>query len=228
MVKAGINDWGGVSPVMPDFINPEAPWPHLRLLEAATQSAGKRLVERLAIYPACARQASRWVDPKLQKAVFDRIDGDGRQRTDDWHPGDLGALPARETAWLRETMPRRIGSDLADIVAKAQNGPELDQGEVVRMFRAEEDEFMCIRRLQAETGGFTELVPLPFMESPIYLKGRAARPELPRGDPDARGRPPRAQSGAHQHPGLLGQARCRRRAPLPCGRRQRSPVNAHG
>jgi FO synthase len=51
LVRAGINDWGGVSPVTPDHVNPEAPWPHLADLERATEAAGRTLVERLAIYP---------------------------------------------------------------------------------------------------------------------------------------------------------------------------------
>src|SRR5439155_18960857 len=51
LIKAGINDWGGVSPVTPDHVNPEAPWPHLADLERATEIAGRTLVERLAIYP---------------------------------------------------------------------------------------------------------------------------------------------------------------------------------
>ena len=51
LIGAGINDWGGVSPVTPDHVNPEAPWPHLAVLERATECAGRTLVERLAIYP---------------------------------------------------------------------------------------------------------------------------------------------------------------------------------
>jgi FO synthase len=51
LVRAGINDWGGVSPVTPDHVNPEAPWPHLADLERATEAAGRTLVERLAVYP---------------------------------------------------------------------------------------------------------------------------------------------------------------------------------
>ena len=51
LIGAGINDWGGVSPVTPDHVNPEAPWPHLDVLETATERAGRTLVERLAIYP---------------------------------------------------------------------------------------------------------------------------------------------------------------------------------
>ena len=52
LIAAGINDWGGVSPVTPDHVNPEAPWPQLRRLEAETAAAGKRLVARLPLYPA--------------------------------------------------------------------------------------------------------------------------------------------------------------------------------
>src|SRR4051812_20724885 len=60
-VDAGINDWGGISPVTPDYVNPEAPWPHLETLARATKAAGKELVERLAIYPAYVRAADHWV-----------------------------------------------------------------------------------------------------------------------------------------------------------------------
>src|ERR671927_146995 len=87
LVEAGINDWGGVSPVTPDHVNPEAPWPHLDVLRRATEAAGKQLVERLAIYPAYARQPERWLDQALRRAVLDRVDGNGCPRTDAWHPG---------------------------------------------------------------------------------------------------------------------------------------------
>ena len=51
LLSAGINDWGGISPLTPDFINPEAPWPHLAELERCTQAAAQRLKHRLCIYP---------------------------------------------------------------------------------------------------------------------------------------------------------------------------------
>ena len=93
LIDAGINDWGGVSPVTPDHVNPEAPWPHLKLLERATNSAGKQLVERLAIYPEFARRADIWVDPALRTSLLRRIDADGWPRTDEWSPGTRAALP---------------------------------------------------------------------------------------------------------------------------------------
>jgi FO synthase len=51
LLEAGINDWGGVSPLTPDYINPEAPWPHLLDLQRRTQAAGQKLKQRLPIYP---------------------------------------------------------------------------------------------------------------------------------------------------------------------------------
>ena len=54
LLDAGINDWGGVSPLTPDFINPEAPWPHLVELQRRTEATGQKLVQRLPVYPKFA------------------------------------------------------------------------------------------------------------------------------------------------------------------------------
>jgi FO synthase len=62
-LEAGVNDWGGVSPLTPDWVNPEAPWPHLDELAARTRQAGFRLVPRLPVYPEYL--AAPWVDPGL-------------------------------------------------------------------------------------------------------------------------------------------------------------------
>jgi FO synthase len=51
LIDAGINDWGGVSPLTPDFINPEKPWPHLEQLRVRTETKGQRLQQRLPVYP---------------------------------------------------------------------------------------------------------------------------------------------------------------------------------
>jgi FO synthase len=95
MVAAGINDWGGVSPVTPDHVNPEAPWPALDLLARRTANAGKLLVERLAIYPAYAQDPARWLDPGLRTPVLRAIDGQGFARSDGWISG-AGTLPPVE------------------------------------------------------------------------------------------------------------------------------------
>ena len=87
IVAAGINDWGGVSPVTPDHVNPEAPWPALRMLEQRTAQAGKVLVGRLAIYPAYLDAPDRWLDPALRTPSLRASDADNFARPDGWIAG---------------------------------------------------------------------------------------------------------------------------------------------
>ena len=95
IVEAGINDWGGVSPLTPDFVNPEAPWPHLDHLARETEAAGKLLVERLTVYPRYALEGERWLDEAIRAPVLQRIDAEGCARVDEW---SLGSLVARRRA----------------------------------------------------------------------------------------------------------------------------------
>jgi FO synthase len=76
LIASGLNDWGGVSPLTIDYINPEAPWPHLAALEAATAAAGARLRERLAIYPEYIRQPG-FVPERLRDRVIALVDAAG-------------------------------------------------------------------------------------------------------------------------------------------------------
>jgi FO synthase len=141
LVDAGINDWGGVSPVTPDHVNPEAPWPHLDALKRATNAAGKELVERLAIYPAFARQPDKWVDPALQTRLLQCIDGDGWPRSDEWSPGTVAQVPACPPL---SASSQRTGPDLRKIIIKAAAGSALSEAEIVRLFRARGDEFALV------------------------------------------------------------------------------------
>jgi FO synthase len=70
LLRAGINDWGGISPVTRDYVNPEAAWPHIPALEATCAREGFTLGERLAIYPEYARPD--FLDPRLASPV-DRL-----------------------------------------------------------------------------------------------------------------------------------------------------------
>jgi FO synthase len=94
MIDAGINDWGGVSPVTPDHVNPEAPWPALATLAERTAEAGKVLVERLAVYPRYTRDTEGWLDPSLRAPVLRAIDAEGYARTDEWVAGSGQTPPA--------------------------------------------------------------------------------------------------------------------------------------
>ena len=65
MLRAGIDDWGGVSPLTPDHVNPERPWPQIDELAARTADGGFRLAERLTIYPRYVRSGEPWLDPRV-------------------------------------------------------------------------------------------------------------------------------------------------------------------
>ncbi|WP_380877100.1 FO synthase [Sphingomonas sp. DBB INV C78] len=96
LIAAGINDWGGVSPLTPDHVNPEAPWPEIDLLRAATATAGKVLAERLTIYPAFARDADRWLNPAMRRPVLEHSDAGGLGREGHWRAGrssDMAPVP---------------------------------------------------------------------------------------------------------------------------------------
>jgi 7,8-didemethyl-8-hydroxy-5-deazariboflavin synthase CofG subunit len=80
LLAAGLNDWGGVSPLTPDHINPEKPWPGLRALRASTEAQGFDFRERLAIYPEYATRAE-FLDERLRPRVAALIDSDGLVRT---------------------------------------------------------------------------------------------------------------------------------------------------
>ncbi len=74
-LRAGINDWGGVSPLTIDWVNPEAPWPHLDVLEQVTASHGFRLRSRLPVYPEYL--TDEWIDAGLLASVVNRSDSEG-------------------------------------------------------------------------------------------------------------------------------------------------------
>jgi len=65
LIQAGIDDWGGVSPLTPDHVNPERPWPQIEELAARTAESGFRLVERLTVYPSYVTAGEPWLDPRV-------------------------------------------------------------------------------------------------------------------------------------------------------------------
>ncbi|MDH2400235.1 5-amino-6-(D-ribitylamino)uracil--L-tyrosine 4-hydroxyphenyl transferase CofH [Bradyrhizobium sp. SSUT18] len=152
ILAAGINDWGGVSPVTPDHVNPEAPWPHLARLSESTAKCSKTLVERLAVYPAYARQYARWTDTSLQKSLLGLVDGNGWPRRDEWCPGTRCDPPAGELAMLCEetNLPAVLTGRFRRIIAKAQSGTRLEEAEIVSLFEAEERDFTAVCRAADE------------------------------------------------------------------------------
>ncbi|MBI4694906.1 MAG: 5-amino-6-(D-ribitylamino)uracil--L-tyrosine 4-hydroxyphenyl transferase CofH [Gammaproteobacteria bacterium] len=143
LVAAGINDWGGVSPLTPDYVNPEAPWPHLVELEQDTAAAGKLLIERLTVYPEYALAGERWIDEKFRTPVLKHIDGEGLVRMDGWAPGDPVEPAARDLELITKK-PARVSRDVAAILERATRGDALDEAEVVRLFQARGEDFSAV------------------------------------------------------------------------------------
>ncbi|WP_291826848.1 5-amino-6-(D-ribitylamino)uracil--L-tyrosine 4-hydroxyphenyl transferase CofH [Candidatus Microthrix sp.] len=95
LLAAGVSDWGGVSPVTADHVNPERPWPDLDRLTEVTEAAGFTLAPRLTVHPAWAAEPLRWLDPKLRFAVMDRSDAEFLARDD---PGSVFPERIKERA----------------------------------------------------------------------------------------------------------------------------------
>ena len=98
LLAAGVSDWGGVSPVTADHVNPERPWPGLDRLRAVTEESGHTLAPRLTVHPRYVREPLVWLDETLHFPVMDRSDSAGLARD------DSGSV------WPEHTMERaRVG-----------------------------------------------------------------------------------------------------------------------
>jgi len=145
LVRAGVNDWGGVSPVTPDHVNPEAPWPHLEKLETETEAAGRHLRQRLAIGPAFARDVTRWADPALQTAIRRSVDSRGLVRENSWHAGAGDEAPELMASIVTGRDPQ-----IAISLGLVAQGEELGKAQIARLFTAEGRDFDHVRAFANE------------------------------------------------------------------------------
>jgi len=113
LLDAGIDDWGGVSPVTVDHVNPEAPWPEVERLREATSARGLALAPRLPLYPEHVADLERWVDPAVSAAVRRSADALGLAREDRWAPGEPVDVPfiVRRDAIPLELTGEELGPD---------------------------------------------------------------------------------------------------------------------
>ena len=125
LLDAGIDDWGGVSPVTIDHVNPEAPWPDVERLAEATRSRGLELAPRLPVYPEYVAERDRWLDPTVVPRVLRAADASGLARDDAWAPGEPVGAPF---------VVRRDAAPLALV------GDELGEDEITRLLEARGEE----------------------------------------------------------------------------------------
>jgi len=142
LLDAGIDDWGGVSPVTADHVNPERAWPAVEVLRAATEAAGHVLAPRLTVYPSFAQDPTRWLDPGLRFPVLDAADAEGLAREDGWCSGGeelppiVVATGAPETRLPAGAPSPRAGSAVAEVLAGVALGQEVGPDEIVTLFAA--------------------------------------------------------------------------------------------
>ncbi len=147
LLDAGIDDWGGVSPVTIDHVNPERPWPDLGRLQAVTEAFGHALAPRLTIYPEKALDPARWLDPAMRAPVLERSDAEGLGRDrESWYSGGDGRPPplirtgaTGEATTGEATRGRgrsRIGGRVAEVMAGVEAGQEPGVEELVALFSA--------------------------------------------------------------------------------------------
>jgi len=134
LLDAGIDDWGGVSPVTIDHVNPEAPWPEIRRLDGVTRRAGLELAPRLPLYPEYAGDLDRWADHRVAPFIRRAADASGLAREDGWSPGTSAPIPAglRGPFTGARVSPGPVG----EILAAAADGGELEEREVEALLRA--------------------------------------------------------------------------------------------
>jgi FO synthase len=168
LLDAGIDDWGGVSPVTADHVNPERPWPALDRLAEVSEDAGFVIAPRLTVYPEVALDPERWLDPEVRFAVLDRSDAEGLGRDD---PGAVlkqriepagpdaseGAevvhIGRRSTAWYSgapvdppSLVPGspRAGHAVGEVLAGVLMGQTVGEDEIVTLFGARGPEVAAV------------------------------------------------------------------------------------
>ncbi|MEZ5134749.1 MAG: 7,8-didemethyl-8-hydroxy-5-deazariboflavin synthase CofG [Acidimicrobiales bacterium] len=175
LLAAGIDDWGGVSPITADHVNPERPWPALDRLREVTEAAGHTLAPRLTVYPEVVAERDRFLDPGLHFAVMDRADAEGLGRDD---PGavfvqhlrppspeqvddgiEILHLGPRSTAWYSGASvapPRLVGRPAAaggavrEVLDGVLLGQQPEEDELVTLFGARGQEVAAVCELADE------------------------------------------------------------------------------
>ena len=144
LLDAGIDDWGGVSPVTADHVNPERAWPALDVLRAATEAARHVLAPRLTLYPPFALSPGRWLAEEMRFPVLDASDAEGLARDAVWCSGGEEAPPALLDGHEDVAARAGAGGAVAEVLAGVALGQEVGADEIVTLFGARGPEVRAV------------------------------------------------------------------------------------
>jgi FO synthase len=147
LLRAGINDWGGISPLTIDYVNPEAPWPQIETLQRVCAEEGFQLCPRLTVYPeylADLDTVASWLDPTVLRATLAVADAEGLARGDRWSAGApmLPPPPERGAPVVRP--------EIGNVLSRVEQGAELEEREIAMLFSARGAELVHLTRLADE------------------------------------------------------------------------------
>ena len=149
LIDSGIDDWGGVSPVTADHVNPERAWPDLDVLRRVTEASGFTLAPRLTLYPEFALDPDTWLAGDLRFPVLDASDAEGLGRDHPWcsggeaPPPDLLAAPDRVPAPPVVTLAT-AGGAVGEVLAGVADGQTVGEDQIVTLFAARGPEVRAI------------------------------------------------------------------------------------
>jgi FO synthase len=153
LLDAGIDDWGGVSPVTADHVNPERAWPQLDRLRAVTEERGHVLAPRLALHREWAADPARWLDDAMVFPVLDHSDAEALARDARWCSGSEETPPqlvgAVSSGTQARTLPVRRGP-VASVLAGVLRGDEIGEAEIVTLFSARGPEVNAVAEVADE------------------------------------------------------------------------------
>ena len=152
LATSGINDWGGVSPVTPDHVNPEAPWPEILRLARITAESGKILQPRLPVYPSYIRDP-RWLDARMRARCLQHTDAGGRVRRDNWVAGE----PLEAKPLVPAPMLLTHDAAVQRILAARLRGDPIGHRDIVRLFETADIDrealYRCADQLRRQQAG---------------------------------------------------------------------------
>ncbi|MGH9045171.1 MAG: 5-amino-6-(D-ribitylamino)uracil--L-tyrosine 4-hydroxyphenyl transferase CofH [Acidimicrobiales bacterium] len=150
LLRAGIDDWGGVSPITVDHVNPERAWPALERLEALTEAAGHTLAPRLTIYPEFASSPEPWLHAEMVAAVLRCSDAESLARDSSWCSGGDTAPPQIVSSLRTSRAPGGSRGAVAEVITGVRLGHEVGESEIVTLFGARGHEVTEVAELADE------------------------------------------------------------------------------